>query len=338
MAVAAGISVHGDQEQGIPLNDALIAVYASYYTGSRRHPHASHLNAHFNLRAKNTFNMDAAMEHAFGQADSPWVVLDHRSDKRRDAGVNTTDPMHGAHFLTMYHRATGQVMITMPGLESDDNLGDTLMDLQQMALGGMRGQSRVLYNYAEEITKKMVAGVFVDAQGQPLPMAADKPVIGAHSMGCTAAQMMTLADYKAVLIEPRPAHNGLLNRIAGNFAAITGGERPDVDTVAEKLDGATVNIRSQHSNVWNSVILPWIRQRELGKNFVYGVEGHAVVPADRSIGTFHRVEMSVPSLNGNEEAKAYEGSAFIRPAQAGEHKGLLADIAQNNANKPKSGL
>lgn len=338
MVATTDITVHAGQgRQGIPLNDALIAVYASYYMGSRRHAHASHLNAHFNLRAKNTFNMDAAMEHAFGQPDSPWVVLDHRSDKRRDAGVNTADAMHGAHFLTVYHRDSGRVMITMPGLESDDNVGDTLMDLQQMALGGMRGQSRALYNYAEEITKKIADGAFLDEQGSPLRITDDKPLIGAHSMACTAAQMMAMSDYQVVLVEPRPVHNGLLKRIADNHAAITGEDRPDIERVANILHNTSVSIRSMHSNVWNSVILPWIRQRELGENFVYSKEGHNVVPADRGIGTFHRVEMSVPSLNGNEEAKAYEASAFVRPAEAGEHRGLLADIARNNAKGPKNG-
>lgn len=338
MAATTGIAVHGwKDQQGIPLNDALIAVYASYYMGSRRHAHASHLNAHFNLRAKNAFNMDAAMDHAFGQPDSPWVVLDHKSDKRRDAGVNTTDAMHGAHFLTVYHRASGRVMITMPGLESDDNLGDTLMDLQQMALGGMRGQSRALYAYAEDIRQKIADGAFVDATGKPLRITDDKPVIGAHSMACTAAQMMAMSDYQVVLVEPRPVHNGLLKRIADNHAAITGEDRPDIEKVANVLHNTSVSIRSMHANVWNSVILPWIRQREVGENFVYSKEGHKVVPADRGIGTFHRVEMSVPSLNGNTEAKAYEAGAFVRPAEAGEHRGLLADIVRNNVNRPKNG-
>src|SRR5690606_24041732 len=109
---------------------------------------------------------------------------------------------------------------------------------------------------------------------------------------------------------------------------ITGAPRMAQAEVVEKLDAGTVNIRSMHANVWNSVILPWIRQREVGQNYGYSIEGHDIRPADRGIGTFHRVEMSVPSLNGNTEAKGYETGAFIAKAE-GEPRGLIADIRHN---------
>lgn len=332
---AGQITVHENaQGGGIPLSDALIAIYASYYMGAQRNGVADHANAHIDLRAKNTFNMTGAMEDAFTNAESPWVVLDHLSDKRRDGGVNTTQPMHGAHFLTVYHRKTGQVMITMPGLETDDSpVGDALMDLQQMAFGGMRGQSLALYNYAEDIKRRMAAGEFIGPDGKPLPITNDKPVIGAHSLGCTAAQMMTLADYKTVLIEPRPVHAGLINRLVENFSLVTGEAKPERQTVLDSLNAGTVNIRSGVSNAWNSIMLPWVAQQDVGQNFVYGSAGHKISPLDRTIFTLHRVEHSVPSINGNTEAKGYAGDVTVRAAEAGEHRPLIADIRRNIAEQ-----
>ncbi|HYD17592.1 MAG TPA: hypothetical protein VEF76_03840 [Patescibacteria group bacterium] len=309
----------------LPLQDALIAVYAAYYIGAQGRPGKDHLNAHFNLRAANVYNMTGAMEKAFGREDSPWVVLDHLSDKRRDP-ANKTQALHGAHFLALYHRASGQVMVTMPGLESDDNPGDTLMDLKEMTIGGMKGQSAALYGYVKEIEKKIAAGDFTDANSRPLPVSGSI-VIGAHSMGCTAAQMMALDGYKTVLVEPRPLHDGLINRIAGNYAKITGQKKTAAHAVIEQLGKSAVNIRSAHSNIWNSLILPWIRQQDHGENYAYSTKGHRVTPADRGIGTFHRVEMSVPSLAGNSEAKAYVSDAFIAPVTT--HNNLATDILQN---------
>lgn len=320
-----------DGLRGVPLRDALIGIYAAYYMGSQDRPVKDHLNAHFNLRAKNSFNMQAAMEHAFGKPDSPWIVLDHLSDKRRDA-ENQEQALHGAHFLTIYHRETQRVMIVMPGLESDDNPGDTLMDLQQMTIGGMRGQSAALYEYVQAVEQKIMQGEFKDADGKALPVEG-RPVLGAHSMGCTAAQMMVLEGYKAVLVEPRPVHAGLIRRLSDNHAHITGMERMPSQDVLEKLDAGSVNIRSLHANVWNSIILPWVRQREAGQSFIYSTEGHEVKPADRGIGTFHRAEMSVPSINGIKEAKGYEEAVFIKPATE-PHRKLLSDIAHNNRRKP----
>ncbi len=325
MAASDGLVLHQDTAAGgIPLRDALIGIYAAYYIGAHGHEVKDHLNYNFNLRAKNRFNMGAAMDHAFGQPDSPWIVIDHLSDKRRDAG-NASHALYGAHFIALYHKDSKRVMIAMPGLESDDNFGDTLMDLQQMALGGMRGQSAALYAYTKNVEQKIAAGDFKGADGQPLDVSG-RPVIGAHSMGCTAAQMMALDGYKTVLIEPRPVHGGLIRRLAQNFKRITGG-RVDAHDVVARLDKSAVNIRSRHSNIWNSIILPWVQQREVGQNYAYGIEGKSVQPADRGIGTLHRVEMSVPSLNGNAEAKAYEASTIIAPAQ-GQHRPLLADIGR----------
>lgn len=327
MTARDGLTFHADaQAGGIPLGDALIGIYAAYYIGAHGNEIKDHLNYNFNLRAKNSFNMGAAMEHAFGRADSPWVVLDHLSDKRRDAG-NTDKPLHGAHFIALYHKDSKRVMIAMPGLESDDNIGDTFMDLQQMALGGMRGQSAALYAYAKQVESKIAAGDFKGAEGAPLDIQG-KPVIGAHSMGCTAAQMMALDGYKTVLVEPRPVHGGLIRRLSRNFEHVTGTHVEAHDVVA-RLDNSAVNIRSKHANIWNSLILPWIRQRDVGENYAYGIAGQAVTPADRGIGTLHRVEMSVPSLNGNSEAKAFEANTVIE--RVAGHRPLLSDIL----NKPK---
>ena len=68
MADKENLTFHADEygRDGIPVEDALIAIYASYYMGSQDNEAKDHLNAHFN-----TFNMGAAMEHAFGQQDSP---------------------------------------------------------------------------------------------------------------------------------------------------------------------------------------------------------------------------------------------------------------------------
>jgi len=321
-------------QHGLPASDALIAIYAAYYIGSNGREIKDNLNYNFNLRARNSFNMGQAMEHAFGRADSPWVVLDHLSDQRRDAD-NKNTPLHGAHFIALYHRESQRVMIAMPGLESDDNPGDTLMDLKEMALGGMRGQSKALYNYTHEIEAKIAEGAFKGADGAALPVAGNI-IIGAHSMGCTAAQMMALKGYETVLVEPRPLHHGLLRRLAQNFTQITGGEKLNDDQVLQKLDSTTVNIRSSYANVWNSIILPWVRKRDAGQNFAYAQAGHAPTLSDRGIGTFHRVEVSVPSLNGNAEAKAYAAGVSLAPAET--HKRLLEDIGARGAKplKPRT--
>lgn len=333
MALAQDTLFHDDagRHNGIPAPDALIAIYAAYYMGSNDHAVKDNMNAHFNLRAANAFNMTRAMEQAFGQQDSPWIVLDHLSDTRRDA-QNAGDALRGAHFIALYHKESGRVMIAMPGLESDDNPGDTLMDLAEMTVGGMRGQSSALYKYTKEIEQKLAAGAFTGADGKPI-QANGGIVIGAHSMGCTAAQMMALDGYKTVLIEPRPLHDGLLNRVASNYAHITGTAKLSKQDTLAKLDASAVNIRSRFSNVWNSIILPWVKQHENGVNYSYAPDGHKANPADRGIGTFHRVEMSVPSINGIAEARGYEAEVTLVPA-TGQHRNLLSDILKL---KPKTG-
>ena len=325
MAASGDTTFYADsaEQGGLSAKDALIAIYAAYYIGSNGAEIKDNLNYNFNLRARNSFNMGQAMEYAFGRVDSPFIVLDHLSDKRRDA-ENKTTPLHGAHFIALYHKQSRRVMIAMPGLESDDNPGDTLMDLTEMTLGGMRGQSKALYNYTREIEAKIADGAFKDAAGKPLPVQGGI-IIGAHSMGCTAAQMMALKGYQTVLVEPRPLHHGLLRRLAQNFSNITGGEKLSDDEVVKRLDGTTVNIRSRDANVWNSIILPWVRQREAGQNFAYAQAGHRAGLADRGLGTFHRVEVSVPSLNGNTEAKAYAAGVTLAPVSG--HNKLIDDMA-----------
>lgn len=325
---------------GIPVADALMGIYAAYYVGSHNRDAKDHLNAHFNLRALNRFNMADRLVAAFGQPDSPWIVLDHLSDSRRDGRpqaapmhgampMHSAMPMHGAHFLALYHRASQRVMVAMPGLESDDNPGDTLMDIREMAFGGMRGQSKALYHYVRGLENR----TFTDQDGQPLPVRG-QPLIGAHSLGCTAAQMMALAGYETVLVEPRPLHQGLLRRIADNFARITGGAKPAAAEVLARLQDTTVNIRSAHANVWNSVILPWVRQHDAGLDLAYTHAEHRLRPADRGIGTFHRVEKAVPEISGYTEALGYEKPAQLSHAQG--HKTLLADIIENNTKRPVS--
>ena len=68
--------------------------------------------------------------------------------------------------------------------------------------------------------------------------------------------------------------------------------------------------------------------------FAYTTEGHQVKPADRGISTFHRVEMSVPSINGIPEAHGYEDKATATPAPPHHHNNLISDILHNNRRKP----
>ena len=69
--------------------------------------------------------------------------------------------------------------------------------------------------------------------------------------------------------------------------------------------------------------------------FAYTTEGHQVKPADRGISTFHRVEMSVPSINGIPEAHGYEDKATASPAPPPHHhNNLISDILHNNRRKP----
>lgn len=65
--------------------------------------------------------------------------------------------------------------------------------------------------------------------------------------------------------------------------------------------------------------------------FAYTTEGHEVKPADRGIGTFYRVEMYVPSINGIPEARGYGDKATVTPAP--RHNNLITDILRNNRRK-----
>lgn len=315
----------------IPLADALIAIYAAYYIGARDGARRDHTSLEFNARARNTYNMDYAIQAAFGQKNSPWIVLDHLSDRRRDPDSDAR--VHGGHFIALYHKQSKRLMVALPGMEYDDGPLDTLEDLVEMTVGGMRGQTRALHGYVHDIEARLKAGAFRGADGKPLA-AAGPPVIGSHSMGCTAAQVMALDGYNVILVEPRPTHGGLLKRLGRNYFHVTG-KQMDHKTMLGRLDAHTVNLRARHSNIWNSVILPWARQWKTGRNFVYGDEKPAVL-LDRFITTFHGVEVAVPSLMNNfntKVAKGYRDGVGISPVNTAPIP-LFADIFRKGRQKP----
>lgn len=316
----------------IPLADALIGIYAAYYIGARAGARRDHTSLEFNARARNTYNMDSAIQAAFGEKDSPWIVLDHRSDKRRDPGNDA--PMYGGHFIALYHKQSRRVMVALPGMEYDDGPKDTIEDLMEMTIGGMRGQTRALYDYIRDIESRLHAGTYRDKHGKPFETQGT-PVIGSHSMGCTAAQVMALDGYNVILVEPRPTHAGLLNRLGRNYAHVTG-RRIDRKTMLGRLDAHTVNLRARHSNIWNSVLLPWARQWKTGRNLVYGDEKPAAL-LDRFITTFHGVEVAVPSLMNDfntKGAKGYREGATISLTNTPAVP-LFLDIFAKKDRKPR---
>lgn len=290
---------HNQVLHEIPLADAMIGIYAAYYIGEKGHEVKDRLNVTFNKRAMNSYNMDAALKAGFGQEDSPWVMLADSSAPRVTEKAERAR-QHGGHFIAMYHKKSRQVMIALPGMEYDFSLQDTVDDAKELILGSKR-QSAALHEFTKEIEHKIADGAFIGPDGLPLPIAGARPVIGSHSMGCLPAQVMGAQGYNTILVEPRPIHYGLLRRIGDIVGSLTG-QRPTQEDMLGQLDAGCISLRARHANVWNSVLLPWVKEKRVGLNFTYGDEKPAKL-IDRFITAFHAAEVAVPSLMNTKEAR-----------------------------------
>ena len=181
---------------GIPVQDVMIATYASYFSGTDKQG-----NFDLGSRAENTFGMNDALLENFTGDNAPWIMLDSLSDGRNNS--NASEDMQGAHLVAMYHKGTQQVVITMPGMEYDYSLTDTLDDAKQLISGSVE-QTQALQRYAEHITSKIKNNEFIDGDGVPLEIASDKPIIASHSLGSKPTHVMSITGYQTIMMEPRP--------------------------------------------------------------------------------------------------------------------------------------
>lgn len=270
----------------IPATDIVIAVYASYFSGTNKH-------GDFDLdsRAENTFGMNNALLESFTGENAPWIMLDSLSDGRNDSNVGAN--MHGAHFITMYHKDTQQVVITMPGMEYDYSLTDTLDDAQQLFSGSLE-QTKALREYTELVTHKIQANEFFNKDGIPLDISSDRPIIASHSLGSKPTHIMSVAGYKTIMTEPRPLTGGYINDLNDLYKKVYGAAVSPAD-ITDALDQNTISIRAGHANVWNSPLMPWENVHIVPNTYVYGT-GEAPSLSDRHVAGDHAAEVFVPSI------------------------------------------
>ena len=162
----------------IPAQDVMIAIYASYFSGTDKDTGEFKLES----RAENTFGMNDALTDGFGNDDSPWIMLDSLSDGRNNS--NAGSDMGGAHFVTAYHKDTKQVIITMPGMEYDYSPSDTLSDARQLFTGSYE-QTHALIGYTQHIENKIKNGEFADENGIPIPTMYKNPAMFINDVAMT---------------------------------------------------------------------------------------------------------------------------------------------------------
>lgn len=279
--------------QNIPAPDALIGIYASYFVGAHQQETDGKpsIKINFGMRSKNVYDMDDAMKEGFDTKNGPWIMLDSLSDGRNGskAGID----MGGGHFLTIYHKETKQIMIATPGMEYDYSLKDTVEDAIELFTGNQK-QTKALYNYVRETEDKISKGLFQDHEGDSLEISNPKPVIAAHSMSCKPAHTMAALGYPVIAVESRPLTNGYLKSIADMCKNLSG-EKIEVSKAFRNITKNCTSVNAQHCNVWNSVVLPWVKQRTTGERFEYGTNKKATL-ADRHVAGHHAAEVLTPSL------------------------------------------
>ena len=313
----------------IPANDFMIGAYAAYYIGLDRDIEdaenaAENVAYNFNFRATNPTSMLDIMKDAFVGENSPWVLIDHRSNQDKTHGN-----LHGAHLITLYHKQSQQIVIAMPGFEPESSPLEMLQDLKQITFMGVCDQSRALHQYATDVETLMGGGTITDSKGHIHPVTNKKPLICAHSMGTIAGQMMALDGYQTLLIEPRPVHDNLLNQLQKNMLNVTGKSLNHDDMIA-RLTHFSITVRARHGNVWNSLIAPWKKAYKTGETYSYCNNDKPRI-WDRFITTFHRLECVVPSLLDTPKSrlsKLYNGKMFLRPHPS-PNIGLIDEIIEN---------
>ncbi len=287
------IAIDTSQEQqaidfhSIPAQDVMIAMYASYFSGTDKDTGEFKLES----RAENTFRMNDALTDNFAKEDSPWIMLDSLSDGRNNS--NTGDNIGGAHLIAAYHKDTKQVIITMPGMEYDYSPSDTLNDAKQLFTGSYE-QTQALIGYTQYIENKIKDGEFTDGDGNPLEIANDKPIIASHSLGSRPTHIMSIAGYKTIIMEPRPITDAYTNNLSQLYET-TYGDIKSQDQIISALDDNTISVRAGHANVWNSPLMPWTDVHNVPNTYVYGT-GESATLSDRHVGGDHAAEVFAPSI------------------------------------------
>jgi hypothetical protein len=286
------IAIDTTQEQqaidfhGIPAQDVMIAMYASYFSGVGQ-------DGRFDLdsRAINTFGMNDALTENFTGDNAPWVMLDSLSDGRNNS--NTDNNMAGAHFVTMYHKDTQQVVITMPGMEYDYGPSDTLDDAKQL-ITGSNGQTQALQGYVEYTSDKIKNAAFKDADGKTIQLSSDKPIIASHSLGSKPTHVMSVAGYDTIMMEPRPLTGAYIDSLAELYQDTYGGDIKTAEDIIGSLDLNTVSVRAGHANIWNSPLMPWTSSHNVPNTYIYGT-GEGATLSGRHVTDDHAAEVLVPS-------------------------------------------
>jgi hypothetical protein len=292
---------------GIPAEDAMIGMYASYFSGIDE-------NGNFRLdsRAPNTFGMNNALLENFTGLDSPWIMLDSLSDGRNGSAIN--DTIAGGHFITMYHRKTQQIMIAMPGMEYDYNPNnetispDTWDDLGEL-INGNQHQTIALREYIEAITDRMLNGEFTDTDGTQLILQNDRPVIIGHSMASRSIHVMAIAGYDTIIVEPRPLTNNYLEDITALYTDTIGTRLVQREILAGIAEH-NITLRAANANIWNSPLMPWTSVHYIGDYYIYGNGGTNF--ADRHVAGTHAAEVAVPSI-----LRTFDGESAATEAPKG---------------------
>jgi hypothetical protein len=291
---ANDIAIDKSQEQqetidfhGISAQDAMIAVYSSYFSGTDKDTGSFNLDS----RAGNTFGMNDALAENFTGNDAPWVMLDSLSDGRNNS--NAGNDMQGAHFVAMYHKDSQQVVITMPGMEYDYAPSDTLDDAKKLFQGNY-AETQALKGYVDLITDKMQSGEFQNSDGGSLEILNDKPIIASHSLGSKATHVMSVAGYQTIMLEPRPITDGYVEKLRTLYDANFETPKSSQETI-DALDANTISIRAGHANVWNSPLMPWTDVHNVPDTYIYGT-GDGATLSDRHVAGDHGAEVAVPSI------------------------------------------
>lgn len=339
------INIQDQSFHGIPADDALMAVYSSYYIGAKAlDPTVAVIKGADNTaiagRAENAFNMTDKMNEYFSKADSPWVVVDDSQRWMERNGKETKKDqikeIGNGYFVTLYHKESGKLMVVAPGMESDEvgtaapnireswisrafgDIGDIAFNVVEGMKGGthMR-QSKAIGNYMHEIEDTLRRDGLIIQDGSKETRIKlgenenirDRVVLGGHSSG--TIPMMTLAGdgFKSLLVEPRAYSDDLEKRMLKNLETMNHGTSRE-QFVANQ-DANTINLRSSFHNSWNANILRGEDKTQYhGTNMVYHRNG-AEQMGNISIGGQHRVEESIPGLLNQKDAKGFVGSMTL---------------------------
>ncbi len=358
--------------QGIPMADTMMATYAAYYVGANmRDPTTAPVtqdNTDLDGRATNVFNMEKAMADYFGKPDSPFLVLDdsNRWNERhgRASLKDQRKKMGNAYFVTLYHKASGKIMIAAPGLEGDtpgsgtNNISQNFMGMASRGIGDYgdvlfnaedtyKGSTflratRAMKEYIGELDTDLKQGSITIANGTTAQTLGyengetikDKLVLAGHSGGTLPAMTLTGLGFKSFLVEPRAHDRNLEHRLMRNLAYMS--EIVSRDEFRANLQQNQTSLRASWGNVWTSGLATngEFHSEAPGKNYV----AHRIgTEKDTMIGGTHREEVMTPGLLNLKDAKGYKGQiVMIEDALPGQAARDFGEKIAASGNAPSA--